>query len=215
MSFLIGAGLLLRASLNVNAAQTPLPRHHASTVEPTGTAGLGTPFGTVLYQSSLRGFAGGWGNDTNCTDKADGYHIIGGNLCYVPVTEQGSVDITVTVTQLHGPTSLLYGIALRSSVKGNNSYLFGIDGNGKWTFARLNNKTSTYLIKPKTNAAIKTKLNQANTLEVRASGSQFEFFVNGIQVGQASDTTYSTGLIGLTSEPGVEVVYANIRIAQP
>jgi len=219
MSFLVGAGLLLRASLNVSAAQTPLPRHHLSTVAPTGTPGLGTPFATVLYQNSLRGgTAGGWVNDAYCTDKADGYHIVGAYLCYAPVTEQGSVDITVTVTQLHGPTSLLYGIVLRSSGKGNY-YLFGIDGNGKWTFARLNNNTITYLIQPKTNAAIKTKLNQANTLEVRVTGSQFDFFVNGIQVGQASDTTYSTGLIGLTSERAaegvVEVVYANIRIAQP
>jgi hypothetical protein len=215
MSFLVGAGLLLRASLYANAAQTPLPRHPTSTVEPTGTAGLGTPFGTVLYQNSLRGgTAGGWVNDAYCTDKSDGYHIIGGHLCYAPVTEQATVDVTVTVTQLHGPTSLLYGIVLRSSGK-DNSYLFGIDGNGKWTFAKLSNKTSSYLIKPKTNAAIKKNLNQANTLEVRATGSQFYFFVNSIQVGQTSDTTYPTGLVGLTSEPGVEVVYANIIIAQP
>jgi hypothetical protein len=214
MSFLVGAGLLLRASLNANAAQTPLPHHHISTVEPTGTAGTGTPFGTVLYQNSLRGAAGGWVSDAYCTDKSDGYHIIGAYLCYAPVTEQSNVDITVTVTQLHGPYSLLYGIVLRSTGKGNY-YLFGIDGNGKWTFAKLKNNTSSYLIQPKTNAAIKTNHNQANTLEVRAIGSQFDFFVNGIQVGQTSDTTYPTGLIGLTSERGVEVVYANIRIAQP
>jgi hypothetical protein len=219
MSFLVGAGLLLRATLYANAAQTPLPRHLTSTLGPTATAGPGTPIGAVLYQNSLRGgTAGGWVNDAYCTDKADGYHISGAYLCYAPVTQEGSVDITVTVTQVHGPINLLYGIVLRSSGKGNY-YLFGIDGNGKWTFAKLTNNTSSYLVKPETNAAIKTKLNQANTLEVRAIGSQFDFFVNGIQVGQTSDTTYSTGLIGLTSERGVggvvEVVYANIRIAQP
>jgi hypothetical protein len=214
MSFLVGAGLLLRASLNANAAQTPPPHHNISTVAPTGTAGTSTPAGKVLYQNSLRGAAGGWVNDSYCSDKPDGYHIVGAYLCYAPVTEQGNVDITVTVSQLHGPYSLLYGIVLRSSSKGNY-YLFGIDGNGKWTFAKLSNNSSSYLIQPKANPAIKTNLNQVNTLEVRAIGSQFDFFVNGVQIGHTSDTAYSTGLVGLTSERGVEVVYANIRIAQP
>jgi hypothetical protein len=214
MSFLVGAGLLLRASLNANAARTPPPHHHTPTVVATGTAATIGPAGTVLYKNSLRGAAGGWVSDTYCRDSSDGYHIVGAYLCYAPVTEQTSVDVTVTVTQVHGPYSLLYGIVLRSSGQGNY-YLFGIDGNGKWTFARLSNNKSTYLVQPRTSTAIKTKLNQANTLEVRAIGPQFDLFVNGIQVGHLSDTAYSTGLIGLTSERGVEVVYANIWIAQP
>jgi len=153
-------------------------------------------------------------NDTHCTSKADGYHITGAYLCYAPVTQQGDVDITVTAKQLSGPYSLLYGIVFRSSGKGSY-YLFGIDGNGKWTFVRLSNNTGSYLIQPRANTAIKGTLNQSNTLEVRAAGSHFEFIINGIQVGQADDTTYSTGLIGLTSEGGVEVVYANIKIVKP
>ena len=60
---------------------------------------------------------------------------MGHYLCYAPVTQQGNVDITVTVSQLSGPYSLLYGIVFRCSGKGNY-YLFGIDGNGKWTFAK-------------------------------------------------------------------------------
>jgi hypothetical protein len=213
LALLLGAGLLLRGSLSINQTRTsmsstPAGQSHTAETTVTATALLGT----TLYQSSLKGAAGGWVNDSHCLSRSDGYHITGAYLCYAPVTQQGNVDITVTAKQLSGPASLLYGIVFRDG--GSNYYLFAIDANGKWTFAKLHNNTTTYLIQPTASAAIKGALNQTNVLEIRAVGSHFSFFVNGIQVGQASDAAYSAGLIGLTSEGGVEIVYANIRIAK-
>jgi hypothetical protein len=217
LALLLGAGLLLRSGLGTKAAKASAPEnnkaHIPGTVTPASTI-TASPVGTAVYQSSLEGTAGGWVNDSHCSSQADGYHISGNYLCYAPVTQQGDVDVSVTVTQVSGPYSLLYGIVFRSSGKGNY-YLFGVDGNGKWTFAKLTNNTSTYLIRPTANTAIKTKLNEPNTLEVKAIGLQFTFYVNGIEVGHSANTAYSTGLVGLTSERGVEVVYANIRIARP
>ncbi|MGO8946221.1 MAG: hypothetical protein ACLQUY_00875 [Ktedonobacterales bacterium] len=217
-ALLLGAGLLWRGSLRADREQVstaPTPSGKAHTGGVAVTTPTPTPFpGTVLYHSSLEGTAGGWVNDSHCSYKADGYHISGAYLCYAPVTQQSDVDITVTVKQLSGPYSLLYGIVFRASGNGNY-YLFGIDGNGKWTFAKLSNSRSSYLIQPKTSTAIKGTLNQSNTLQVKAAGSHFEFFVNGVQIGQAEDSAYSSGLIGLTSEGGVEVVYANISVVKP
>jgi hypothetical protein len=216
LALLLGAGLLLRSGLGSKAAKAPGNNSHTpGTVSTQGAVGTptSTPVGTVLYQSSLEGAAGGWVNDTHCSSEADGYHISGNYLCYAPVTQQGDIDISITAKQVSGSYSLLYGIVFRSSGKGNY-YLFGIDGNGKWTFAKVSNNTSTYLIRPTTNVAIKAKLNESNTFEVTATGSHFEFYINGVHVGQSTDTAYSAGLIGLTSESGVEVVYANIRIAR-
>jgi hypothetical protein len=213
LALLLGAGLLLRGSLNINRAQTSVESTPAGQSHTTETPATATVFpGTTLYQSSLKGAAGGWVNDSHCLAKSDGYHITGAYLCYAPVTQQGNVDITVTAKQLSGPASLLYGIVFRDS--GSNYYLFAIDANGKWTFAKLHNTTTTYLIQPTVSTAIKGTLNQTNVLEIRAVGSHFSLFVNGIQVGQASDSAYSAGLIGLTSEGGVEIVYVNIRIAK-
>jgi hypothetical protein len=213
LALLLGAGLLLRGSLSINQAQTSVASTPVGQAHTTATPGTATAFpGTTLYQSSLKGAAGGWVNDSHCLSKSDGYHISGAYLCYAPVTQQGNVDIAVTARQLSGPASLLYGIVLRDS--GSNYYLFAIDANGKWAFAKLHNNTTTYLIQPTASAAIKGTLNQTNVLEIRAVGSHFSLFVNGVQVGQASDSAYSQGLIGLTSEGGVEVVYANIRIAK-
>lgn len=215
LALLLGAGLLLRGSLNINQAHTSVRSTSAGQSHTSGAVVTATAFpGATVYQSSLEGAAGGWVNDSHCISKSDGYHISGAYLCYAPVTQQGNIDITVTAKQLSGPASLLYGIVFRASGKGNY-YLFAIDGNGKWTFAKLHNNTSSYLIQPTASAAIKGALNQSNILEVRAAGSHFAFFVNGIQVGQASDSAYSLGLIGLTSEGGVEIVYANIRIVKP
>ena len=215
LALLLGAGLLLRGSLSISRGQTSVrstPPGQSHTVGATVTVTLFG--GTTLYQSSLKGDAGGWVSDAHCISKADGYHIIGAYLCYAPVTQQGTVDITVTAKQLSGPTSLLYGIVFRATGKGNY-YLFAIDANGKWAFVKLHNNTSSYLIQPTASTAVKRTLNQANLLQVRAADSHFSFFVNGIQVGQASDTSYSTGLIGLTSEGGVEIAYSDIRIAKP
>jgi hypothetical protein len=214
LALLLGAGLLLRGNLAINRAHTsvgPTPVVQSNTA---GTPGTATAFpGTTLYQSSLKGAAGGWVNDSHCLSKSDGYHITGAYLCYAPVTQQGNVDITVTAKQLSGSVSLLYGIVFRASGKGNY-YLFAIDANGKWTLAKLHNNTTSYLVQPTASAAIKGTLSQTNILEIRAVGSHFSLFVNGKQVGQASDSAYSQGLIGLTSEGGVEIVYTNIRVAK-
>jgi hypothetical protein len=219
LALLLGAGLLLRGGFTINRAHTSVGSTAVGST-PTGqshtggTPGTATAFpGKTLYQSSLKGAAGGWVNDSHCLSKSDGYHITGAYLCYAPVTQQTNVDISVTAKQLSGPASLLYGIVFRASGQGNY-YLFAIDANGKWTFAKLHNNTTSYLIQPTASAAIKGTLNQTNVLEIRAVGSHFSLFVNGIQVGQASDSAYSAGLIGLTSEGGVEIVYANIRIAK-
>jgi hypothetical protein len=213
LALLLGAGLLLRGSLGINRTHTSGGATPAGKSHTAGTPETATAFpGTTLYQSSLKG-AGGWVNDSHCLSKSDGYHITGAYLCYAPVTQQGNVDITVTAKQLSGPVSLLYGIVFRASGKGNY-YLFAIDANGKWALAKLHNNTTSYLIQPTPSAAIKGTLNQINVLEIRAVGSHFSLFVNSKQVGQASDSAYSAGLIGLTSEGGVEILYANIRIAK-
>jgi hypothetical protein len=214
LALLLGAGLLIRGGLSINRAHASVTATLPAQSPAVGTPGTATALpGTTLYQSSLKGAAGGWVNDSHCLSKSDGYHITGAYLCYAPVTQQGNVDISVTAKQLSGPVSLLYGIVFRASGKGNY-YLFAIDANGKWAFAKLHNNTTSYLIQPTASAAIKGTLNQTNVLEIRAVGSHFSLFINGVEVGQTSDSAYSQGLIGLTSEGGVEIVYSNIRIAK-
>ena len=51
-----------------------------------------------------------------------------------------------------------------------------------------------------------------NTLNVYFKGTQMHFFVNGMLVGQADDTTFSGGAVGLTASAGQNVVFANFSV---
>ena len=61
--------------------------------------------------------------------------------------------------------------------------------------------------------AIKGGLNVVNTLQVQAKGSHFKFFVNGVMVGEADDSTYATGYTGLSGGGGgIEDAYNNFLV---
>lgn len=61
--------------------------------------------------------------------------------------------------------------------------------------------------------AIEIGPRQSNTLEVRAQGSHFVFFVNGAQVGTADDTTLPrVGEIALRAAGNAEVVFTDLTI---
>ncbi len=123
---------------------------------------------------------------------------------------------TVTVEQLSGDITTGYGIVFRHPSTGNY-YQFLIDSNGKWAFYKeVSGQNSTALVDFTANAAIHTGLNVANTMQVKAVGQNYTFFVNGAQVGQFSDTTYiAAGSWGLAGADGLEVVFTNFSLAKP
>ena len=93
-----------------------------------------------------------------------------------------------------------------------NYYSFYIDSNSKWGFSKHVNNTRTDVIPYQFNAAIKGGLNVKNTLLVRMKGSHFDFYINGTKVGQADDSTYTSGLSGLFGNDNIEVAYNNFKI---
>jgi hypothetical protein len=66
--------------------------------------------------------------------------------------------------------------------------------------------------------AIATGNGSRNTLRVLARGTHFEFFANGVKLGEAEDNAYREGRIGLfgyTLMGGPnEVVFTNLRITK-
>jgi hypothetical protein len=169
----------------------------------------------VIYQSSLKGSLYNWEAGADCAPKSDGYHIRSGSICYAPIGSQTNADVNVHVVQLRGSTELFYGIVLRS-VPSQHYYLFGIDGNGKWVFVNVpgTGRPPVSVIAPTLDGAIHTGIHSANTLEVRMKGAHFDFFINGIKVGEINDSHYTTGQIGLSGEDGVEVVYTDLSIVK-
>src|SRR5262249_26100424 len=172
---------------------------------------------TDIYSSGLTGNLSDWPSDSNCSGQADGYHIKGAAdgslLCAPDLADQSDVSVSVTLKLLSGAQDLYAGIALRRPSQGN-SYIFGVSGDGAWTFGKFASGHFTSLTGDTTDAAIHTGLGATNTLKVTAKGSHFTFTINGTQVGQADDATYSSGKIGLTVGGDMEVVFTDLKIVK-
>jgi hypothetical protein len=169
----------------------------------------------VLFSDSLASNANGWGdNNGHCFFQDNAYHIKNNYICYAPAGDISDANVTVQAKQVAGSLLYPYGIVFRRTSTGN-WYEFDIDSNSKWTFVKTVNETTTTLIDYTPNTAIKGGLNTVNTLRVQIKGTHFVFFVNGTQVGQADDTTFASGLTGLSAGgDATEVAYTNFEITK-
>jgi hypothetical protein len=174
-----------------------------------------TPSERVIFQDPLTANTNGWRDDgTNCSFHKDGYHITGGFICYAPTGQFGTVIVSVTTRQIAGPITEFYGLVLRRTSMGNY-YAFVIDSNGKWRFSKIVNDTFVDILPFVPNSAIHQGVNAVNTLKVLAVHTHFTFFVNGTQVGEADDSTFSDGLCGVAGATNGEIVFTNFTVALP
>jgi hypothetical protein len=175
-----------------------------------------TPNTSRVYAASLMApgaGTSGWNNDSRCSAKHDGYHIVGSYICYAPIADAGNADISVQVRQILGDPFEPYGIAFRI-LGADSHYEFDIDSHGKWAMYKFADGTATTLVPFTANAAIARGLGVTNTLRVRARGSRFACFVNGVEVGQVDDTTFTSGKTGLVGDDGIEVVFTNFALTR-
>ncbi len=175
-----------------------------------------TPSAARVYVAALTASgvgASGWDNDSRCSARNDGYHIVGSYICYAPIADASDADISVQVRQIQGDPFEPYGIAFRV-VGAASHYEFDIDSHGTWVVYKFASGTATPLVPYTASAAIARGLNATNTLRVRATGSHFECFVNGVDVGHADDTTFTSGTTGLVGDEGIEVVFTSFTLAR-
>jgi hypothetical protein len=209
--------LLLPATLVAFGARGagPLAIHPTPTITPTATA---TPPQTVTVQDPLTKRSTRWPEEQDCSMRDDGYHITDNNICFLAGAPIKNSFITVTALQVAGVDDLSYGITLRRAAEGKY-YSFEIDGSGRWYFYKAAVDSSgasvlTLLASHADNPSINKGLFHTNTLQVRATGSLFEFFVNNVKVGQANDSSYAAGAVGLGGNDQLEVVYTNFILTQ-
>src|SRR5262249_756553 len=201
----LAAVLLLKPGGGTTAIAT-------ATATPT-LAPTATP--VVIYQNTLLGSQPDWPTDSTCSGKSDGYHIKSSRessfLCAPDLASQSDMNIAVTLKQISGDESIYAGIALRRPSQGN-SYVFGVNADGRWVFGKFTSGTFSIIAGDAASTAVQRNLNAINTLQVTAKEAHFTFFVNGIQVGQADDSSYSTGKIGLLIGGAIEAVFTNLAI---
>jgi hypothetical protein len=124
--------------------------------------------------------------------------------------------LEVEATEEAGPNDNIYGVMVRK-VDWNNYYLFVISGDGYYCMAKLQNNTWT----PtswiwKKSSAIRTG-NATNLISVVSDVNSFSFYVNNIGVGNYTDGSFSSGMIGLVVgtlyTPGAATIgFDNLRI---
>lgn len=171
---------------------------------------------SVLFSDPLTTDNNGWSSDgSHCFFQDLSYHVKNNIVCYSSVGSFSDALISVQVKQVAGSLLLPYGLVFRRVSQGN-WYEFTIDSTGNWSFSKaVNNQQTLPIVSSTPNTAIKPGLNATNTLLVQAKGAHFVFFVNGTQVGQADDSTFASGEIGLLATGAeTEVAFNNIKITK-
>jgi hypothetical protein len=170
--------------------------------------------GTLTYVDAFTSGLDGWAADSNCHIRRDGYHVQNGYVCYAPVQNVFDVDVYVQVKEASGSARGLYGLVFRGFDDGNY-YVFGVTANGDWGAFVCADKTCKPLAGYERDTAVQVGLGATNALEVWVVGTHFTFFVNGVKVGEADDSSVGNGRVGLYAEQGVEASFTNLMIAQP
>lgn len=187
----------------------------------TGTA---TPI-PPLYQSNLTRDPGGWDcSATKCSFRADGYHVQApDDFVYSTFLTKTFDDAviqvkTIIITGKTSGNAAGMGIAFRTP-QSNKLAGYGllIYSDGTYGLVKWDTKGNpTNLIADSSSSAIHQGLNQENDLKLVVKGNTFTIFINGQQVNEATDSTYTSGYIGLVAaDKGAEVIYSNLLITKP
>jgi hypothetical protein len=209
---LLAAGLLALSHPQSNTAGNP---GNNSTVAGSGTA---SPTSNLIFSDPLTSNAHGWNNDQHCFFRTDGYHVKGDGVdaweCFAPTDVPNDFSAQVKVKEISGASGVGYGIVFRHPDQGDG-YLFLIDGYGHWSIQKCSGTScSTLSDWASSGGVIHAGINEENVVKVNASGSHFVFFANGKQIGQISDTSFTSGDLGLTSGATNEAVFTDLVINQ-
>jgi hypothetical protein len=172
------------------------------------------PPGSLIFNDPLTSDLGNLPPAGSSSDAfvADGYDMTTSSVAPYGYRDFTDANIQVTVKHLDGDTSDSYGIAFRHS-DGGTSYLFLITYTGAAGFLKLANHHLTVIQLFHPGVVMRTGLRAANTLQVQANGSHFEFFINGANVGAADDTSFVSGSPGLASVGG-ETIFSDFYLAE-
>ena len=220
-SLLVALTVLLVA-LAIMQGVLQFPSIGAVSRTPTATAAAtatatATPIVGAIYLNALAVPTSGWTVDEHCHFLSDGYHnddtsgaANTATACYGPVQANEAV-ISVDAKLVAGPLDFGYGIVFRSDTN-HSEYGFLISSDGHWTAYKLVENQLTPMVAWTTTTTVNRNKGAHNTLNVYFKGTQMHFFVNGMLVGQADDTTFSGGAVGLTASAGQNVVFANFSV---
>jgi hypothetical protein len=195
------------------------------TVEPPVPAS-----GTVLFQDDFSNPISGWDHVSSSGGTMDydsgvyRFLISNSHFNYWSTLNKQYTDarIEVDVAKLDGPDSNRAGILCRfQNVNGTpNFYFFVISSDGYYAVGRTNGLESVLLGQDQmaTSSNINTGLS-INHLRADCTGNTLAFYVNGFPVAQVTDSTLTSGEIGLLAgtfdEGNVDIIFDQFIVMQP
>lgn len=171
--------------------------------------------------------ASGWKAESDASAEVAYYDGVMRVLIKVPNSlawasagrEFADFHLTVEASQVSGPDNNEYGVLVRMQDP-EHFYRFSISGDGYYLISKHNGEEWETLSGEDwaPSEAIHTG-RATNLLEILCRGTEMTFSVNGVQLGQVSDRSYSRGDIALYAgsffEPDVEVHFDNLHVSAP
>jgi hypothetical protein len=205
---------LLVTACSANTATTPAPQD------------LNVPSGSVLFQDDFAQPVTGWDRfmaaEGTIDYDAGGYRLLVNspdtNFWSTPHKNFADTRLEVDAGKLGGPDENRIGLICRYT--GTDYYFFMITSDGFYGVGIFSGEKAVLLGEGelKSSSTIKTGL-AVNHLRADCSGDALTFYVNGLQVASAQDSTLKAGDVGLMagtfSQPGVDVVFDNFVVLKP
>jgi hypothetical protein len=132
--------------------------------------------------------------------------------CFAEATNFTNFSYQIQMTFVKGDQG---GIAFRGNAQKGAFYYFHINRNGTYALEIYDNDISTGVVKQGSSPAIKTGLNQTNLMAVVANGNQIDLYVNMQHIDSITDSTYSSGQIGVVAEDitnPTDVAFSNAQV---
>jgi len=198
------AGILLLGLALMACASSP------AGLQPTGGSSTSTPG----FADPLTTATSDWAVQPPYCQFVEGGYQVTANACFSTyLVDDGGAVVDVKVAQ--AKQNALVGLAIRR-VSAGNFYVFGLvlDGttfDGDWVFARVVGGKGSLIVSGSA-ATIRQGTGEANTLRVDFQGRRFVFSINGTQVGQTEDATFTgLGLLGLNAGGDSSAIFTDFQ----
>jgi hypothetical protein len=183
--------------------------------------------GDVLFQDDFSDAGSGWAtwnrDGSEVAYRSGGLAIRVNEVRYDYWSRPGKrfadAILAVDSNKISGTDNNDFGLICRYR-NSDNFYAFLISSDGYYGIVRVQDGNYQILGADSLqfHEAIRTG-DAANQLQAECNGNQLTFLVNGVIVGQAQDSTFSAGEVGLLAgtydEPGVEILFDNFIVIQP
>ena len=122
-------------------------------------------------------------------------------LAYTQSLTKAYIEATIKTGQCSDSDS--YGLMFRvpGFAEANRGYLLGVTCGGNYYLKKWDSANMTALVAETASAEILAGSDQINRIGVLLNNGNFKFFINGVYVGQYTDSTYSSGYFGLFVRP--------------